>query len=155
MNFTDFKRTINNPVNHIVFVGLGNEARSDDAAGLLFLDELKKCVEYRTANFIKAGINPENYLERILECHPELVVFIDAADVGKAPGEMGWIDPENLDTAQISTHAFNITMVEQYLKLNQAMEVKYFGIQPETTTMGQPVSVAVKRGLAMFFQQVM
>ena len=80
MNFMDFKKSITIPANEIVFVGLGNEARGDDAAGLLFLRELKKREEYRTSNFIAARTNPENYLECILEFQPELVVFIDAAD---------------------------------------------------------------------------
>ena len=134
-----------------MFVGLGNKARSDDAAGLLFLDELKKRTEFQQSSFINAGTNPENYLERILEYQPELVVFIDAAEVGKVPGDMDWIDREYLDTARISTHAFNISMVEDYLKFNQSLDVKYFGIRPETTTMGQPVSEAVKQSLEMFF----
>jgi len=151
MNFTDFKRRINKPANEILFVGLGNEARGDDAAGLLFLRELKKRMDYRTSNYIEAKTNPENYLERILEFHPELVVFIDAADVGKIPGDMGWIAPEDLDTARISTHAFNITMVEQYLKSHQPLEVKYFGIKPESTTAGHAVSDTVKHKIEMFF----
>jgi len=151
MNFTDFKKSINIPANEIVFVGLGNEARGDDAAGLLFLRQLRKRIEYRMSNFITAKTNPENYLECILEFHPELVVFIDTANVGKSPGDMDWIAPENLDTARISTHAFNITMVEQYLKSHQSIEVKYFGIHPETTTMGHPVSDVVKNRIEMFF----
>lgn len=151
MNFTDFKKTINKPANQIVFVGLGNKARGDDAAGLLFLDELKKRMEFRASNFIEAQTNPENYLERILELHPELVVFIDAANVGKSPGDMGWIDKKDLDTARISTHAFNITMVEEYLKTHQALEVKYFGIRPKTTTVGHPVSDTVMHKIKVFF----
>ncbi len=152
MNFTDFTNSLNTPANDIVFVGLGNKARGDDAAGLLFLRQLKKRMEFRTSNFIAAHTNPENYLECMLEFHPKLVVFIDAATVGKAPGDMHWIAPEDLDTARISTHAFNITMVEQYLKAHQTMEVKYFGIKPKTTTMGQPVSDVVKHKIEMFFK---
>lgn len=151
MNFTDFKKSFTAPANDVVFVGLGNEARGDDAAGLLFLRQLKKRMEFRGSNFIAAHTNPENYLECMLEFHPKLVVFIDAANVGKAPGDMGWIAPEDLDTARISTHAFNITMVEQYLKSRQTLDVKYFGIRPETTAMGQPVSDAVKQKLELFF----
>ena len=152
MNFTDFKKALNKPTNKIVFVGLGNETRGDDAAGLLFLRELKKRMDFRAANFIEAKTNPENYLERILEMHPELVVFIDAAEVGTSPGDMGWIDKDDLDTARISTHAFNITMVEEYLKANHSLDVKYFGIRPETTTVGHPVSDAVKNKIQMFFR---
>ena len=152
MNFMDFKKALGKPARQIVFVGLGNETRGDDAAGLLFCRELKKRMDFHASNFIEAKTNPENHLERILEMHPELVVFIDAAEVGKAPGDMGWIAPEDLDTARISTHAFNITMVEEYLKANQSLEVKYFGIRPERTTVGHPMSDAVKHRIEMFFK---
>ncbi|MBN1561359.1 hydrogenase maturation protease [candidate division KSB1 bacterium] len=151
MNFMDFKKAIQKPAHRIVFLGLGNIARGDDAAGLLFMRELKKRLEFRASNFIEAQTNPENYLERILELHPELVVFVDAANVGKAPGDMGWIDSKDLDTARISTHAFNITMVEEYLKTHQVLEVKYFGIRPETTTMGHRISDTVKHQIELFF----
>ncbi len=152
MNFTDFKKALNKPARQIVFVGLGNETRGDDAAGLLFLRELKKRMDFHASHFIEAKTNPENYLERILELHPELVVFIDAADVGKEPGDMGWIDKNDLDSARISTHAFNITMVEEYLKANQSLEVKYFGIRPESKSMGHAVSDTVKHRIEMFFK---
>ena len=152
MNFTDFKKEINIPARVIVFVGLGNETRGDDAAGLLFLRALKKRMDYRQSNFIEAGTNPENHLERILELHPELVVFIDAAHIDKAAGEMAWIDSKDLDTARISTHAFNMTMVENYLKSHASLQVKYFGIQPESTSVGHPVSDTVRLKLEMFFR---
>jgi len=151
MNFTDFKKALTEPEDEIVFVGLGNIARGDDAAGLLFLRELKSQTTFRASNFFEAKTNPENYLERILELHPKLVVFIDAANVGVRPGDMGWIEADELDTARISTHAFNITMVEQYLKAHQSLNVKYFGIKPQSTTPGHPVSDIVKDSIKRFF----
>ncbi|MBN1465752.1 hydrogenase maturation protease [candidate division KSB1 bacterium] len=153
MNFIDFKKSINKPADQVVFVGLGNKARGDDVAGLLFLRELKKRPEYQLSSFIEAATNPENYLERILDFHPLLVVFVDAANVGTTPGDMEWIDSGDLDTARISTHAFHISLVEHYLKIHQPLEVRYFGIRPESTTIGRPVSDAVQQKIKMFFTQ--
>ncbi len=152
MNFTDFKKSLYVPAPKIVFVGLGNKARGDDAAGLLFLHELQRCRDFRGAAFIEAGTNPENVLEPILAHHPEMVIFIDAANVGKAPGDICWIDHDNLDTARISTHAFSVTMVEHYLKAHKTMDIKYLGIRPATTAMGTQLSVKVKSALESFFQ---
>ena len=118
----------------------------------MFLRELKKRNDYRASKFIEAKTNPENFLERILEFNPKLVVFIDAANIGETPGDMNWIDAGELDTARISTHAFNITMIEEYLKARQSVDVKYFGITPETTRFGYPASDAIKRRIQMFFQ---
>jgi hydrogenase maturation protease len=154
MNFSAFKEALPFPPEEIVFVGLGNMARGDDAAGLLFLRELRKRLEFLAAHFINAGTNPENHLQQILDFSPSLVVFIDAARCDRPAGEMFWIETADLDTAAISTHAFSIRMIEEYLKANSALEVKYFGIQPETTTPGSSVSDCAKQRLADFFSVV-
>ncbi|RPI03282.1 MAG: hydrogenase maturation protease [Calditrichaeota bacterium] len=151
MNFTDFKKTISHTADKIVFVGLGNQARGDDAAGLMFLTELQKRSEYRKSVFINAGANPENYLEAILQSHPKLVVFIDAVDGIDSTAEMGWIEPADLDNARISTHAFNIALIEQYLKSCQRLEVKYFGLRSTDRKIGSPVSTHLLRALEQFF----
>jgi hydrogenase maturation protease len=151
MNFSAFRDALPYPPEEIVFVGLGNMARGDDAAGLLFLRELRKRNEFRTSHFIDAGTNPENYLQKILDFLPRLVVFIDAARCNRSFGEMFWIETADLDTAAISTHAFSIRMIEEYLKANSALQVKYFGIQPEITVPGSPVSACVKQSLDHFF----
>lgn len=153
MNFREFKKGIKVPPNEIVFVGLGNESRSDDAAGLLFTRELKKHVEYLHSNFVFAGTNPENYLEKILEFHPKLVIFIDAARWSDTAGKISWIEKKDLDSAKISTHAFSITMVEEYLKAHESLQVKFLGIQPESTTLGHPVSDTVKNSIKKFFRE--
>ncbi len=152
MNFRDFKRKLDVPVENIVFVGLGNESRGDDAAGLFFLQKLKEQPEFKAANFIYAGTNPENYLQQILEAHPSLVVFIDAADWDVSPGEMRWIDPAELDHIQISTHAFSIQLVENYLKAHQAMDTKYFSIQYGSIRSGTQLSDHIKENILSFFQ---
>lgn len=151
MNFNEFRDALPFPAEEIVFVGLGNSARGDDAAGLLFLRELKKTPDFTTGHFIEAGTNPENYLQKILDYFPRLVVFIDTARCGRPAGGMFWIDTADLDTAAISTHAFSIRMIEEYLKAHAPLQVKYFGIQPETTSPCSPVSACVKQSLDQFF----
>jgi len=47
----------------IVFVGLGNELREDDGAGLEFVERLKSEKEFNKSHFIIVGRNPENYLQ--------------------------------------------------------------------------------------------
>jgi hydrogenase maturation protease len=153
MNFSAFKEALHYPPEEIVFVGLGNMARGDDAAGLLFLRKLKKRNEFLASHFVEAGTNPENYLQKILDFTPRLVVFIDAAHCGRSFSDMFWIETDALDTAAISTHAFSIRMIEEYLKANAPLEVKYFGIQPEITAPGSPLSAAVKQSLEHFFNE--
>lgn len=151
MNFKNFLDSLDITPAKIVFVGLGNPARSDDAAGLLFLERLSKQPELASAHFIAAGTNPENYLEKILQAEPQLVVFIDAVDGPRPPGEIFWIDPDELDDAGMSTHAFSLRMIERYLLANVPLEVRYLGIQTATTRVGSGLSDSVRKSLDAFF----
>ena len=150
MNFKTFCKTLL-PAEHLVFAGLGNDARGDDAAGLLFLDILSRKPEFHSAVFICAGTNPENVLQPILNAQPSMLIFIDSTDWGGAPGDIRWIDRRELDQIRISTHAFSISMVEEYLRAHQAMDIRYLGIQVRSTRTGDPICQPVLRAIKTFF----
>ncbi|MDZ7725449.1 MAG: hydrogenase maturation protease [candidate division KSB1 bacterium] len=150
MNFKTFCKTLF-PAQPLVFVGLGNDARGDDAAGLLFLHMLNQQPEFRSAVFIRAGANPENVLQPILNAQPSMLIFIDSTDWGGAPGDIRWIDRSELDQIRISTHAFSISMVEEYLKAHRAMDIRYLGIQVRSTRTGEPICKPVRRAIKSFF----
>ncbi len=152
MNFENFVEVLSPYLpEKIVFVGLGNELRGDDAAGLLFLERLKVKPEFCKSNFIKAGTNPENYLQKILDYGAEIVVFIDAARSGAKPGTIGWIDPGKIDSVNISTHAFSIKMVEEFLDKYHPFKFMYLGIEPLTTKLGENVSSEILESIDNFF----
>lgn len=154
MNLNDFKEEIlNYPPGKIVFVGLGNDYRGDDAAGLLFLNRLKELSFLSGATFIKANTNPENHLREIAAPNPKLVVFIDAAQTGRNPGDIFWIDPEELNSVNISTHSFSIKMIEDFLRAGQEMNFKYLGIEPLKTSLGQSISREVIQRIDKFFEE--
>lgn len=152
MNFTHLIDRLSRYVNDkIVFVGLGNETRGDDLAGLLFIDSLKKSKCFGESKFINAGKNPENYLHEILEYKPEAVVFIDAADWGGKPGEISFLESDSISNIDFSTHTFSIKLVEQYLLLSIPMDFVYIGIQPGTTEFGSEISFRVSESIKDFF----
>ncbi len=152
MNFENFVEVLSPYFpEKIVFVGLGNELRGDDAAGLLFLERLKVKPEFCKSNFIKAGTNPENHLQKILDSGAEVVIFIDAARSGAKPGTIGWIDPGKIDSVNISTHAFSIKMVEEFLDKYHPFKFMYLGIEPLTTKLGENVSSEILESIDNFF----
>ncbi len=152
MNFTQFKRDLRNyKPEDIVFVGLGNEQRGDDAVGLLFVDRLQNRTEYKNAHFLQAGVSPENYLQKILSFRAEIIVFIDASRWGGLPGEIAWLTTSAIERVRISTHAFSIKMVEDFLEAHQHLEFKYLGIEPMSTAFGEQISEQVKVSLDEFF----
>lgn len=152
MNFTQFNNDLKKyQPEEIVFVGLGNEQRGDDAAGLFFVDRLQNRPEFKNAHFLQAGVSPENYLQQILSFRAGIIVFIDASRWGGAPGEIAWLTTNIIERVGISTHAFSITMVEDYLKAHQQLEFKYLGIEPMSTVFGEGLSKQVKNSLEKFF----
>lgn len=151
MNFDSFRNTLSPySVKSIVFVGLGNPMRADDGAGLVLLQKLKQSRSFQSARFIEAGVNPENYLQTILDFNPQAVVFIDAARCGRPPGAIEWLTGESLDRIRISTHAFSMTLVETYLSSHKKLDFHYLGIQPESTAPGTRLAASVQEGIDGF-----
>lgn len=155
MNFKDFLKDLSlfKP-GDIIFVGLGNEHCGDDAAGLIFIDKLKDFPDFAGSCFISARTNPENYLQKILDSKGNVIVFIDAARFGGKAGEISWIDPHDIERLSISTHAFSLKMVEQYLRNHRQFDFKYLGIEPLTTNIGDHLSSQVLTQMAVFFAHV-
>ena len=132
MNFTQLTDRLSKyNSNKIAFVGLGNELRGDDLAGLVFIEALKTKTVFNKSKFIIAGKNPENYLQEILDYNPEAVVFIDAADFWGEPGEISLLESDSLANIDFSTHAYSIKLIEKFLSLNRQMDFVYIGIQPK------------------------
>ena len=152
MNFEDFVKELSpyNPAD-LIFIGLGNELCGDDAAGLVFLDKLEELPDFAGSCFITARTNPENYLQKILDSGGRVVIFIDAARSGGKPGEISWIDPNQIDHLSISTHAFSLKMVEQYLVNNRRFIFRYLGIEPLSTNKGDHLSSRVLTQITVFF----
>lgn len=135
----------------IVFVGLGNPDRGDDAAGLILLEELEKITGYSDSTFINAGKNPENHLQQILDHDPKIVIFIDSTESNKKPGTISLIESEKIDNFDFSTHTFSISLIEKYLLNYKKLEIIYIGIQPKLMKYGNEISTAVKNGIQEFF----
>jgi hydrogenase 3 maturation protease len=153
MNFDEFCAAFAEFKNQeIVFVGLGNRWRGDDGVGLLLVEQLQLSPRLAGAHFILAGTTPENYLQQILDCHARLVIFIDAARFGGAPGQLTWRISDQIDSIGLSTHAFSIKLVEQYLYAGQSLEFKYLLIQPEQTSFGEGLSNAMQQALRNFLE---
>lgn len=151
MNFKPFEDGLSAyPAESIVFVGLGNPMRSDDGAGLILLQTIKQSKHFQDAHYIEAGSNPENYLQAILDLHPKAVVFIDTAEFNQPPGTIQWLSKTDLDQIRISTHAFSMTLVEDYIRAHQTVDFHYLGIQPESTALGSEISTIVQKKLDQF-----
>ncbi len=154
MNFTKMKTLwADLDPGHIAFMGIGNRYRGDDAAGLEWVHCLEKQSELAQALFIVAETTPENYLQKIIEACPRLLILLDAAQWGGRPGELKRFSPSEINTFSFSTHAYSILLIEKYLKAHIPIQIEYLGIQPLDTSLNEHLSTDVARALDSFFAE--
>jgi len=121
--------------NKAAFVGMGSELRGDDAAGVVIvkrLAELAKSGVCSRCLFINGGSAPENVLGEIRAFQPEIIVFIDAAILGEAPGTIRLIDTsrEKISGVSFCTHSLPLTIIADYIRQAVPCEIFVIGIEP-------------------------
>jgi hydrogenase 3 maturation protease len=139
----------------IAIVGVGNEMRGDDAAGMLIV----RALGLRVANLeglriIEGGHAPENATGELRKFSPELVLLIDAADMGKEAGSIALIPMEQIDGVSASTHSLPLSMLARYLTLELKCEVALLGIQPKSVEMGETVSDEVNQAVSDIAEEI-
>jgi hydrogenase 3 maturation protease len=130
----------------IAIVGIGNNLRSDDAAGILVAQRLmqSRCVQdLKHVLVIDAGHAPENMTGELRRFMPDVVLLVDAAEMGEMPGTARWIPMEDLDGMSASTHSMPLSMLAGYLTLELHCDVALLGIQPSSNDFGENVSLVV------------
>ena len=128
MNLNKFNKFLSNYKKpNIVIIGLGNQARKDDGAGLLLIDQLQNREIFKKIHFIQVGRTPENYLQKILSVEPELVIFVDSIDCNTSD-EISLFTSEELEEEQFSTHSYSIKLIAKYIKKYGNPDIRYLGI---------------------------
>lgn len=153
MNFTHLLSELSKfNKERIVFIGLGNELRGDDGAGLKITKIISSGKEFTNSHFIFAGTNPENYLQRILGYKPDAVIFIDTANWQAKPGEIKFLTSSEIGNSDFSTHAFSIKLIEKFINSNNPCKIFYIGIQPASVSFANNISENVMAGIKKFFE---
>ena len=127
----------------IAVLGIGNPLRSDDAAGVLVARRLvhsRLPSEPDSFLMIEAGNAPENSTAELRRFGPDVVLLIDAAEMGEIPGTIRWIEIHEIDGMSASTHILPLSMLAKYLTHELGCEVKILGIQLRSVEIGELVS---------------
>ena len=96
--------------NKIAVVAMGNEISGDDAVGVLIGEELLKSESIKADIYI-AYQSPEAYLMKLLNEDYSHIIFIDAIDAGKKPGEIYLVNPNEIINEKLSTHRFPLKLL--------------------------------------------
>jgi hydrogenase 3 maturation protease len=112
-----------------LIVCIGNRDGGDDAVGPFIADQLKtkKICE---VDVLDVGIAPENFTDVIKRKKPDILLLVDAIDMGLKPGETRLVSKDHLGVMHISTHGIPLSLLMAYFE--QYIEtVLLIGIQPK------------------------
>ncbi len=124
----------------IVYMGMGNILRGDDGIGPKLVEVLRN----RGARTVDAGTVPENYIGPVKRLEPDIIVMIDAVHLGSEPGSVELLKrDEILENSGFSTHNLSPVLVMERLESETGATVFMLAIQPQTLTLGAPLSPAV------------
>ena len=134
----------------LAIVGIGNTLRSDDAAGVLVARTLLASRLFRDRESIlvmDAGHAPENGTSTLRHFEPDIVLLIDAVEMGEVPGFIRWVDMDEIEGMSASTHSLPLSMLASYLNWELKCEVTLLGIQVKSNDVGEIVDLNVLRAV--------
>jgi hydrogenase 3 maturation protease len=128
------------PADRIVFVGVGNRSRGDDAIGPLIIDLLAGGVPHA----LDVGPSPENYTGAIKKLKAKAIVFIDALIFKDLPpGAPQIVEIDDIRHLGESTHTLSLDVVMEYLKIETGADVFMIGVQPGRIAGGEGLSPGI------------
>lgn len=124
-----------------LLLGVGNEYKGDDGVG----PYVAKRVNFVGWKGVNCSTTPENFTGLVKRERPELLVIVDAAEMGLEPGEIRVIPREKVDELTMSTHYIPLSILIRYLEGN-ARKILFIGIQPKKREEGSELSKEVREG---------
>lgn len=135
----------------VVVLGIGNELMGDDGAGTIAAKLLGK-FEIRKSKIeftvYEAGTTPENFTGPIGRIKPDLVLMVDAADMGLGVGEIAYLDPASMGSLMHTTHNMPLSFLADYIVRTTGCRVCALGIQAGRIDLGSAVSPEVAEACA-------
>ncbi len=122
-----------------VLMGIGNELKGDDGIGNILARE------FSGDGWLSIACEtvPENFTGVIRRERPNILVIVDAADMGLAPGDMRIIPDEKLGSAGFGTHGMPLSSLVSVLD-GIADDIIFIGVQPKKAELGDGLSHAVE-----------
>ena len=144
------------PVSHrTAVIGVGNRLWGDDGAGPELLDRLKEEWEERETPsnsrghcfLIDAGEFPEDWLIRVADLEPDMILVIDAMDLHAEPGSVAVLESEALPEALCtSTHRLPLRTLLQLWE-ERGSKAFVLGIQPKDVIFKEGLSPEVQMSI--------
>ncbi|HIQ00635.1 MAG TPA: hydrogenase maturation protease [Anaerolineales bacterium] len=143
----------------ILIVGLGNPLRGDDGIGPRVVAELRRRGLPEGVEAIDGGSGGLDLL-RVIEGWGQVVV-VDAADVGREPGQFVRFTPEEARLMEAPDRfSLHHASLAEALSLARALDhplppLVVFGVQPERIGWGEGLSPAVEEAISALVEAVL
>lgn len=122
----------------ILFVGIGNLLRKDDGAGAYISSAITKKPK---RDVLTVEVSLENYIGKISNIDPDILVLIDCVEMGSAPGTCKLMPVSNIEDSTFNTHNISLRSISEFF----TMPVYLLGIQPEKIDFGENLTYLVKQ----------
>jgi hydrogenase 3 maturation protease len=96
---------------------------------------------------LETGPAPENFTGPVRRFHPDLVLFVDAADIGEVPGSVAWLDWTECEGLSASTHTLPPSVLAEFLIHELGCRMVLVGIQPLHLEFDRAVSEVVMQAV--------
>lgn len=121
----------------LAILGAGSVLRADDGAGVYIVENLQEAFGDKNPQallFCNGETAPENFSGKIKRFMPTHLLVIDAADVGKTPGDIVEIRPGDVGGPTFCTHMLPLRVMIEYLARETGAQVTLLGIQTKDIT---------------------
>jgi|WetSurMetagenome_2_1015567.scaffolds.fasta_scaffold58832_2 hydrogenase 3 maturation protease len=135
----------------VAIVGVGNPCRGDDALGPLLAERLAGRVD---ALVVNAEDIPESHLYRVIVARPDAVLFLDAVDLGAAPGAAALLHAQSVSSYLPSTHRMPLSMLMDIVRRESGARVAVLAVQPRHAELGRPPSAEIEMSLACLAETI-
>ena len=133
----------------VTVLGVGNPMRGDDGVGCRIARDLREASRHGVLaardglTIVDAEDVPENYVGVVVAARPDVVLLIDAADFGGAPGASTLVEAAELPTLRAMTHRTALGITATVIRQRTGAEVLLLAVQPAALAWGAPLSPSI------------
>jgi hydrogenase maturation protease HycI len=136
----------------IAIIGVGNEIRHDDVAGLQIVRNLKeKISELKPSKnilLVEGETAPHMFINEIQDWTPTYVIMLDSAELKKAPGTVEIVREGEMHRFSTSSHSGSKQILLDFLKVSiPDIKIIIIGIQAEKITFEEGMTENVKKAV--------
>ncbi len=141
----------------MVFLGIGNPLKGDDAVGIYFVKRLKNDIEkeksylLNTVDFFVAGNDPFSFIFKIKNKRYDKVVLVDACIFEGNPGEVKIFSSDDIRSFNfvMTTHNYDLRLFLNMIE-REGVDVIFIGIKPKFLEERETLSQEVENSYQVF-----